>query len=374
MRLLDQSRNPDTFVIDSAGIKQRLESRHQSSVLARLYRAALRVRFKFRLRGYDTLRVETAGTVRVIILPGVFNGVLLRTGVFLATTLDANSIPRGARVLDLGTGSGINAIFAARLGGKVVATDINPEAARCAHINALAHHLESQLETRVGDLFEPVPGERFDVILFNPPYYRGGPRDLADCAWRSPDAFDRFLRELPSHFNARRTRVVRPVDRRRYSKRAVDRKRVDSPDGPGARFRQRDLDGVRNYDDVERVDSTIADGLGTLHNCQLRLRTECHFDLRIQPGGIFENRGCHCERFPRRNLNDSASAEIASGRNRPRNDNVLSIRFREPRGLSGSEGKSASLEARFSPDGTAQGMGHSPANRAVRNHTRKMSC
>src|SRR4029077_3558297 len=34
---------------------------------------------------------------------------------------------------------------------------------------------------------------------FNPPYYRGRPRDLSDYAWRSPDAFDRFLLELPAH-------------------------------------------------------------------------------------------------------------------------------------------------------------------------------
>jgi release factor glutamine methyltransferase len=59
--------------------------------------------------------------------------------------------------------------------------------------------MEQQIETRVGDLFEPVRGERFDVILFNPPYYRGQPRDPADHAWRSADVFDRFLRELPAH-------------------------------------------------------------------------------------------------------------------------------------------------------------------------------
>ena len=106
-------------------------------------------------------------------------------------------VPPGASVLDLGTGSGIGAIFAARWASRVVATDINPEAVRCAQINTLAHHLEHKIETRCGDLFEPVGTERFDVILFNPPFYRGRPRDLADHAWRSPDAFDRFLRELP---------------------------------------------------------------------------------------------------------------------------------------------------------------------------------
>jgi methylase of polypeptide subunit release factors len=102
-------------------------------------------------------------------------------------------------VLDLGTGSGVGAIFAARRAARVVATDINPEAVRCAQVNALVVHLDHKIETRAGDLFEPVRGERFDAILFNPPFYRGQPRDMADRAWRSPDVFDRFLHELPAY-------------------------------------------------------------------------------------------------------------------------------------------------------------------------------
>jgi methylase of polypeptide subunit release factors len=167
-----------------------------------LYRAGLRVRLRLRLRDYGRLRVEDVNGSPIIVLPGVFNGVLVRTGAFLATALDANLIPPGASVLDLGTGSGIGAIFAARWAFRVVATDINPEAVRCAQINALAHHLEGKIETRCGDLFAPVGSERFDVILFNPPFYRARPRDLADHAWRSPDAFDRFLAELPGHLNS----------------------------------------------------------------------------------------------------------------------------------------------------------------------------
>jgi release factor glutamine methyltransferase len=151
------------------------------------------------VRDDNQLRVRTVSGIRIVVLPGVFDGVRLRTGAFLAQTLDPDTCPPGARALDLGTGSGLGAIFAARHGAQVIATDINPEAVRCAQMNVLAHHLEERVETRVGDLFEPVRGERFDVILFNPPYFRGRPRDLSDYAWRSPDVFDRFLRELPVH-------------------------------------------------------------------------------------------------------------------------------------------------------------------------------
>ncbi len=186
-------------MVTAAGSRQQgAGSKH---ILRSLYRAALRIRLRLWRGGYNTLRVEQVNGVPIIILPNVFNGVLLRTGAFLATTLDSNLIPPNARVLDLGTGSGINAIFAARLGAHVIATDINPEAVRCVQINALAQQLERCVETRTGDLFEPVQNEKFDVILFNPPFYRGRPRDLAAHAWRSPDAFERFLREFSLHLN-----------------------------------------------------------------------------------------------------------------------------------------------------------------------------
>lgn len=168
-------------------------------IVRSLYRAALGAYVQIFVRNLDALRVEQVRGLAIIVLPGVFNGVLLRTGAFLAAALDETNIKRGARVLDLGTGSGIGALFAARLGASVVATDINPEAVRCAQINALAHHVEVRITTRVGDLFAPVKDERFDVILFNPPYYRGPPLDLADTAWRSQDTFDRFLHELAGH-------------------------------------------------------------------------------------------------------------------------------------------------------------------------------
>jgi release factor glutamine methyltransferase len=163
------------------------------------YRWIWRLWRPFMSRDDDQLRVRRVCGIRIVVLPGVFDGARLRTGAFLAETLNPDTCPPGARALDLGTGSGIGAIVAARYAARVIATDINPEAVRCARINALAHHLEERMETRVGDLFEPVRGERFEVILFNPPYYRGHPRDLSDCAWRSPDVFDRFLRELPAH-------------------------------------------------------------------------------------------------------------------------------------------------------------------------------
>jgi release factor glutamine methyltransferase len=99
----------------------------------------------------------------------------------------------------MGTGSGICALFAARHARRVVGIDVNPAAVRCARINALMNDLETGIDLREGDLFEPVVGERFDVVLFNPPFLLGAPKDHREAAWRSTDIAERFAAGLASH-------------------------------------------------------------------------------------------------------------------------------------------------------------------------------
>jgi release factor glutamine methyltransferase len=147
-------------------------------------------------RRYGRLVLERIGDMPLVILPEVFNPVLLRSGAFFVEVLD-NLLPSRGHVLDLGCGSGAVGIAAARRGCSVVAVDINPAAVRCARINALLNDVT--LDVRQGDLFTPVGDERFDVVLFNPPYYRGQPRDALDHAWRSPDVIERFSDALQAH-------------------------------------------------------------------------------------------------------------------------------------------------------------------------------
>lgn len=75
-----------------------------------------------------------------------------------------------ARILDLCTGSGAIAVSAAFYcpSARVVATDISPEALEVARYNAEKNKVN--VEFRLGDLLEPVKGEKFDWILTNPPY------------------------------------------------------------------------------------------------------------------------------------------------------------------------------------------------------------
>lgn len=91
------------------------------------------------------------------------------------------------RALDLGCGCGTLALLLADSCREVVGTDINPRALQLARFNAALNGI-SNCDWRLGTLFEPVAGERFDLIASQPPflphrpgsppvlYLHGGPR------------------------------------------------------------------------------------------------------------------------------------------------------------------------------------------------------
>jgi HemK-related putative methylase len=158
--------------------------------------------FGYRLAGkdrYDEFRLEQIRGMRFIVIPSVFNPKVPRTGEFLASQINSALVSGDSEVLDMGTGSGVCAVFAAKHARRVVAVDINAAAIRCAGINALLNHVEHKIDLRHGDLFEPVAAERFDVILFNPPFVRAEPLDDRDRAWCSNDVAARFAAGLGAH-------------------------------------------------------------------------------------------------------------------------------------------------------------------------------
>jgi release factor glutamine methyltransferase len=156
---------------------------------------------------YDDFRLERVHGLPFMVTPSVFNPKVPRTGEFFAAQIGP-ALDCNWEVLDMGTGSGVCAVFAALHARRVVAVDINPAAVRCAAINTLLNGLDHKIEVRHGDLFEPVHGERFDLVLFNPPFIRGKPRDDRDSAWRSTDVAERFAAGLGAHLKPGGTALV----------------------------------------------------------------------------------------------------------------------------------------------------------------------
>jgi SAM-dependent methyltransferase len=92
-------------------------------------------------------------------------------GVSKSSTLVGHTTPRQQvrRTLDLGTGCGVLALLASRHSEHVSATDKNPRAVAFAQFNTALNGI-TNVECLTGDLFEPVTGRRFDLVISNPPY------------------------------------------------------------------------------------------------------------------------------------------------------------------------------------------------------------
>jgi release factor glutamine methyltransferase len=134
-----------------------------------------------RTEGADTFRDELE-TMRSVVLPGVFRP---RSDTWLlAETACRERLPGGARVLELCAGPALAGVAAAREHRASLTTvDVSRRAVVNAAINARLNGV--RIRARHGNVFGPVAGERFDLILANPPYVPGPdtPARGAERAW-----------------------------------------------------------------------------------------------------------------------------------------------------------------------------------------------
>ena len=120
----------------------------------------------------------------------VFAGELF-AGEEFSLVRDANAV---GRVLDLCTGSGCLAILAAmRFANAMVdAVELSKDALQVAKSNVAQHKMKSRVRLLQGDLFAPVEGRRYDLIVSNPPYVdaKGMKRLPPECRHEPAMAFD----------------------------------------------------------------------------------------------------------------------------------------------------------------------------------------
>jgi methylase of polypeptide subunit release factors len=104
--------------------------------------------------------------------------------------------------LDLGTGSGILSLGAAKHSDAVIATDVNPRVPSFVAFNARLNGIEN-IEFRMGDGFAPAAGQSFDLILSNPPFFITPQRDYLFCDNQMElDQLCRLLvQQAPAHLN-----------------------------------------------------------------------------------------------------------------------------------------------------------------------------
>ena len=129
----------------------------------------------------------------LVILPGAF-----------PPYLDSDLIVRHLHVaphevvLDVGSGSGVIALAAARQAQRVVATDISPAAVATVRANAERQGLADRIAAFQADLFPSREQGPFDVITFNPPYSDHPAADVAERSVWDPDhaTVRRFFAEL----------------------------------------------------------------------------------------------------------------------------------------------------------------------------------
>ena len=155
-----------------------------------------------------TRSVQVRG-LRVVVEPGVFDPVLFRSGVLLADAVAARVQP-GERVLEVGPGSGVGAIVAARHGATVLAVDANPAAVACTRRNADRLGVGERVQVRQGDVYRGVDGP-FDRVISNPPFYVGPPAHDPDRAWRGEGVLER-LRAAPKGTKSTSAMLNRAAD------------------------------------------------------------------------------------------------------------------------------------------------------------------
>ncbi len=145
-----------------------------------------------------------------VIVPRSFIAEILCNG-----TSPAERMNDVKNVVDICTGSGCLAILAAQMfpGARVDAVDLSPDALAVAKKNVETYRLQERLTLHQGDLFAPLKGRKYDLIITNPPYvdklgmntlppeFTHEPRMALDGGGDGLDLVHKILAAAPAHLN-----------------------------------------------------------------------------------------------------------------------------------------------------------------------------
>ena len=124
------------------------------------------------------------------VYPSVFNPLSYYSSKIFSGFILKELELTGKYVLDMGCGSGVLSVIAASKGARCLSVDKNPESVRCTMENASLNGVENSIEAFESDLFKGLKNmEDFDIIFFNPPYYRGVPADNFEMAFKAGEDF-----------------------------------------------------------------------------------------------------------------------------------------------------------------------------------------
>lgn len=141
----------------------------------------------------------------LVVLPSVYtpkflNILNLPTCQYMADHL---LVKKEDSVLDFGTGTGIQAIRAAKIAQRVYALDINPQAVKCARINAMLNEVEN-ISFIQEDILKSRIDLKVDLVIWTPPTWFGKTDNISQCSWlcgESGEYIKRFCERIGNYLN-----------------------------------------------------------------------------------------------------------------------------------------------------------------------------
>ena len=129
--------------------------------------------------------------VKLVVKAGVFHSRFFPGTKFMLSEILTFDL-KNKSLVEIGCGSGLLSLTAAKHGAHVVASDIDPAAVNCTSENA---KLNNVVVTAIqSDLFDNIPKLRFDYIIISPPYFRGKARNEIQRGWYYGETFDFFAK------------------------------------------------------------------------------------------------------------------------------------------------------------------------------------